>query len=65
MPPLLEVRALHSEFHTGADGVRAADGISNTVTPEAGLVGIARALTLDPKFVICDEAVPALRSERH
>jgi len=60
MPPLLEVRALHSEFRTGADGVRTVFGISYTVTVEAGLVGIARAFAPDPEFVICDEAVPAL-----
>jgi oligopeptide/dipeptide ABC transporter ATP-binding protein len=31
MPPLLEVRGLHTEFHTGAGVVRAVDGISYTV----------------------------------
>jgi oligopeptide/dipeptide ABC transporter ATP-binding protein len=31
MPPLLEVRALHTEFRTGAGLVRAVDGISYTV----------------------------------
>ena len=30
MPPLLEVRALHTEFRTGAGLVRAVDGISYT-----------------------------------
>src|SRR5205085_11194452 len=34
MPPLLEVRGLHTEFRTGAGVVRAVDGISYTV--EAG-----------------------------
>jgi oligopeptide/dipeptide ABC transporter ATP-binding protein len=34
MPPLLEVRGLHTEFRTGAGIVRAVDGISYTV--EAG-----------------------------
>ncbi len=34
MPPLLEVRELHTEFRTGAGVVRAVDGISYTV--EAG-----------------------------
>ena len=34
MPPLLEVRALHTEFRTGAGVVRAVDGASYTV--EAG-----------------------------
>ncbi len=34
MPPLLEVRALHTEFRTGAGVVRAVDGVSYTV--EAG-----------------------------
>jgi oligopeptide transport system ATP-binding protein len=34
MPPLLEVRGLHTEFRTGAGLVRAVDGISYTV--EAG-----------------------------
>ncbi|SEP14993.1 oligopeptide transport system ATP-binding protein [Rhodospirillales bacterium URHD0017] len=33
MPPLLEVRALHTEFRTGAGLVRAVDGISYTVEP--------------------------------
>src|SRR5436190_17080475 len=31
MPPLLEVRALHTEFRTGAGLVRAVDGVSYTV----------------------------------
>ena len=31
MPPLLEVRGLHTEFHTGGGIVRAVDGISYTV----------------------------------
>src|SRR5262245_4773241 len=31
MPPLLDVRALHTEFRTGAGLVRAVDGISYTV----------------------------------
>ena len=31
MPPLLEVRGLHTEFRTGAGLVRAVDGISYTV----------------------------------
>src|SRR5882672_588435 len=34
MPPLLEVRGLHTEFRTGAGLVRAVDGVSYTV--EAG-----------------------------
>ena len=34
LPPLLEVRELHTEFRTGAGLVRAVDGISYTV--EAG-----------------------------
>src|SRR5690349_6550736 len=33
MPPLLEVRELHTEFRTGAGIVRAVDGISYTVDP--------------------------------
>ena len=33
MPPLLEVRNLHTEFRTGAGVVRAVDGISYTVDP--------------------------------
>ena len=33
MPPLLEVRDLHTEFRTGAGVVRAVDGISYTVDP--------------------------------
>ena len=33
MPPLLEVRGLHTEFRTGAGVVRAVDGISYTVDP--------------------------------
>src|SRR5438046_4306983 len=33
MPALLEVRALHTEFRTGAGGVRADDGSSYTVEP--------------------------------
>ena len=33
MPPLLEVRGLHTEFRTGAGLVRAVDGISYTVDP--------------------------------
>jgi oligopeptide/dipeptide ABC transporter ATP-binding protein len=33
MPPLLEVKALHTEFRTGAGLVRAVDGISYTVEP--------------------------------
>src|SRR6516165_7795097 len=33
MPPLLEVRELHTEFRTGAGLVRAVDGISYTVEP--------------------------------
>ena len=33
MPPLLEVRELHTEFRTGAGVVRAVDGISYTVDP--------------------------------
>jgi oligopeptide/dipeptide ABC transporter ATP-binding protein len=33
MAPLLEVRALHTEFRTGAGLVRAVDGISYTVEP--------------------------------
>src|SRR4029077_16237003 len=31
MPPLLEVKGLHTEFRTGAGLVRAVDGISYTV----------------------------------
>src|SRR5262245_43117065 len=33
MPPLLEVKGLHTEFRTGAGLVRAVDGISYTVDP--------------------------------
>ncbi|MBV9252169.1 MAG: ABC transporter ATP-binding protein [Acetobacteraceae bacterium] len=33
MPPLLDVRDLHTEFRTGAGIVRAVDGISYTVNP--------------------------------
>src|SRR3979411_2035815 len=33
LPPLLEVRNLHTEFRTGAGLVRAVDGISYTVDP--------------------------------
>ena len=33
MPPLLEVRDLHTEFRTGAGVVRAVDGVSYTVDP--------------------------------
>jgi oligopeptide/dipeptide ABC transporter ATP-binding protein len=33
LPPLLEVRDLHTEFRTGAGVVRAVDGISYTVDP--------------------------------
>jgi oligopeptide/dipeptide ABC transporter ATP-binding protein len=33
MPPLLEVKGLHTEFRTGAGLVRAVDGISYTVEP--------------------------------
>jgi oligopeptide/dipeptide ABC transporter ATP-binding protein len=33
MPPLLEVRDLHTEFRTGAGLVRAVDGVSYTVDP--------------------------------
>ncbi len=33
MPPLLEVKALHTEFRTGAGLVRAVDGISYAVDP--------------------------------
>jgi len=33
MPPLLEVRDLHTEFRTGAGVVRAVDGVSYTVEP--------------------------------
>ena len=33
MPPLLEVRELHTEFRTGAGTVRAVDGISYSVDP--------------------------------
>ena len=33
MPPLLEVKNLHTEFRTGAGMVRAVDGISYTVDP--------------------------------
>ena len=33
MPPLLEVKKLHTEFRTGAGIVRAVDGISYTVDP--------------------------------
>ncbi len=33
MPPLLEVRGLHTEFRTGAGIVRAVDGVSYTVEP--------------------------------
>ncbi len=33
MPPLLEVRDLHTEFRTGAGIVRAVDGVSYTVDP--------------------------------
>ena len=33
MPPLLEVKDLHTEFRTGAGLVRAVDGISYTVEP--------------------------------
>src|SRR5215475_1784091 len=33
MPALLEVRALHTEFRTGAGLVRAVDGVSYTVEP--------------------------------
>src|SRR5438270_7508253 len=33
LPPLLEVKELHTEFRTGAGTVRAVDGISYTVDP--------------------------------
>src|SRR5690348_14860526 len=33
VPPLLEVKDLHTEFRTGAGTVRAVDGISYTVEP--------------------------------
>src|SRR6478736_5263610 len=33
LPPLLEVKELHTEFRTGAGVVRAVDGISYTVDP--------------------------------
>ena len=33
MPPLLEVKELHTEFRTGAGLVRAVDGVSYTVHP--------------------------------
>jgi ABC-type dipeptide/oligopeptide/nickel transport system ATPase component len=33
LPPLLEVRDLHTEFRTGVGVVRAVDGISYTVDP--------------------------------
>ena len=33
MPPLLEIRDLHTEFRTGAGVVRAVDGVSYTVDP--------------------------------
>jgi oligopeptide/dipeptide ABC transporter ATP-binding protein len=33
MPPLLEVKGLHTEFRTGAGLVRAVDGVSYTVDP--------------------------------
>ena len=33
MPPLLEIRDLHTEFRTGAGTVRAVDGVSYTVDP--------------------------------
>ena len=33
LPPLLEVKNLHTEFRTGAGIVRAVDGISYTVDP--------------------------------
>ena len=33
MPPLLEVKDLHTEFRTGAGLVHAVDGISYTVEP--------------------------------
>ncbi len=33
LPPLLEVKDLHTEFRTGAGIVRAVDGISYTVEP--------------------------------
>ena len=33
MPPLLEVKDLHTEFRTGAGTVRAVDGVSYTVDP--------------------------------
>jgi oligopeptide/dipeptide ABC transporter ATP-binding protein len=33
LPPLLDIRALHTEFRTGAGIVRAVDGVSYTVEP--------------------------------
>src|SRR5437879_8836766 len=33
LPPLLEVKDLHTEFRTGAGIVRAVDGVSYTVDP--------------------------------
>src|SRR3982075_2002058 len=33
LPPLLEVKDLHTEFRTGAGLVRAVDGVSYTVDP--------------------------------
>jgi ABC-type dipeptide/oligopeptide/nickel transport system ATPase component len=33
LPPLLEIRDLHTEFRTGAGVVRAVDGVSFSVDP--------------------------------
>ena len=78
MPPLLDVRGLHTEFRTGAGIVRAVDGVSYTVEPgetvaivgesgsgkSVGALSILR-LIPDPPGRITDGRDPVRRPRPH